>query len=102
MSSTQKVSYPHTPDYVRLLPPGEIITEKIFEMGIDAAELAKRCELPEEVITQLLEAKIPLSPEIADKLEKVTWMPAETLLRFEKRYQEDLDFIQKNPDYPVI
>jgi len=34
----------HTPNYINLLPPGRVLAEKMFEMGIDAAELARRME----------------------------------------------------------
>lgn len=100
--STTKIRYPHTPDYIRLLPPGEIITEKIFEMGINAEELAKRCEISVEIIQKFLKAEIELTVEMAEKLEQVTWIPAETMMKFEKSYRQDLRFLHDNPDYPTI
>jgi len=93
---------PFQPNYVRLLPPGEVIAEKIFEMGIDDAELARRCNLPLDAIQKLLKAETPLTAEIADKIEKITWMNAEGLMRLETRYRKDLVFVQQHPDYPVV
>ena len=98
----RKTAVPFTPNYVRLLPPGEVIAEKIFELGIDDAELARRCELPLEIIQQLLKADVPLTKEIADKIEKVTWMNADGMMRLENRYRNDLMFVLQNPDYPVV
>ena len=98
----RKKAAPFKPNYVRLLPPGEVIAEKIFEMGIDDAELARRCGLPLETVQQLLKAETPLTKEIADKIEKVTWMTADGMMRLETRYRNDLVFIQQNPDYPVV
>ena len=95
-------SVPFRPNYIRLLPPGEVIAEKMFELGIDEAELARRCELALETIQKLLKAEIPLSQEIADKIEEVTWMNAEGMMRLETRYQNDLEFIRQHPDYPVV
>ena len=91
-----------SPNYVRLLPPGEVIAEKIFEMGIDDAELARRCELSLETIQQLLKAETPLTKDVADKIEKVTWMNADGMIRLETRYRNDLEFMQQNPDFPVV
>ena len=93
---------PFQPNYIRLLPPGEVIAEKLFELGIDESEFTRRCELPLETVRQLLKAEIPLTKETADKIEKVTWMNAEGMMRLEARYRNDLTFLQQNPDYPVV
>ena len=92
----RKKAAPFRPNYIRLLPPGEVIAEKIGEMGIDETELALRCELPPETIQNLLQAAIPLTREIADKIEKVTWMNAEGMMRLETRYRNDLESIQRH------
>lgn len=96
-----KSSYPHTPNYITLLPLGNVIAEKMFEMGIDAAELAKRCDLPEETIQGILKVEIPLTIEIADKIEKATWMPASLLMRFEENYRKDVEHSKQHPTIPA-
>jgi len=98
----RKKAAPFRPNYVRLLPPGEVIAEKMFEMGIDATELARRCGLPSETIQRLLKAETPLTEEIADKIENVTKMNAGGMMRLETRYRNDLVFIQQHPDCPVV
>jgi plasmid maintenance system antidote protein VapI len=98
----RKKAAPFQPNYIRLLPPGEVIAEKIFELGFDATELAQRCSLPLETIQKLLTAEMPLTKEIADKIEKITWMDADGMMRLETRYRNDLEFIQQNPDYPTV
>jgi len=98
----RKKAAPFRPNYIRLLPPGEVIAEKIDEMGIDAVELAQRCELPQEMIQKLLKAEIPFTKEIAEKIEKVTRMSAEGMMRLETRYRNDLEFVQRHPDCPVV
>jgi len=90
------------PNYITLLPPGKIITEKIFEMGIDAVELAQRCNLSLDTIQKLLNAEIPLTQEIAQEIERVTWMSADGMMRIEESYQRNLLFHKKHPDYPVL
>jgi len=103
MSVIEKIrTYSATPNYITLIPVGDTISEKMFEMGINAAELAKRCELSEETIQKLLKAEIPLSPEIAKKIETATWMSADLLLRLDDRYYKNLAFHKDHPDYPVL
>jgi len=43
----------HSPNYVYILPPGELIEEKISEMGIDVSELVTRMEVPVEIVERL-------------------------------------------------
>ena len=98
----KKIATPFRPNYIRLLPPGEVIAEKIGEMDIDEAEFARRCGLPLETIQQLLHADIPLTKDVADKVEKVTLMNADGMMRLESRYRSDLEFTQQHPEYPVV
>jgi plasmid maintenance system antidote protein VapI len=92
---------PHTPNYIYLMPPGEILGEKIFEMGIDAVELAKRMKVSIKTVEQLLKTEIPLTPTLADKIEKVTWIPATFMLRAEKSYREKCIFAMEHPEIPA-
>ena len=55
----------------------------MFEMGIDAAELARRMNVSVETFEKLLRFEIPLTREVVDKLEKATWMNA--VVRIEKK-----------------
>lgn len=98
----RRKSAPSKPNYITLLPPGKIISEKIFEMGIDATELANRCNLSLETIQQLLNAEIPLTLDIARAIERVTWMQADGMMRVEESYQNNLRFHKEHPDYPVL
>jgi len=94
--------YSAIPNYITLTPVGETISEKMFEMGIDAAELARRCDLPETTIRRLLNAEIPLTPEVAKRIETATWMSADLLLRLNERYHRNLAFHKDHPDEPVL
>jgi len=98
----EKKTYSAIPNYITLTPVGETISEKMFEMGIDEAELARRCDLPKETIQNLLKAEIPLTLEIAKKIETATWMSADLLLRLDERYYRNLAFHKDHPDYPVL
>lgn len=102
MTTITKPAYPHSQDYVVLTPPGKVLAEKIHEMGIDANELAKRCEIPLETVQRLLIAETAVTKEIAERLEKVTWIPAKNWIRYEENYQKRLEFVKQHPDYPVF
>jgi plasmid maintenance system antidote protein VapI len=102
VSAQQKGEYvSHTPNYITLLPPGEIIAEKMFQMGIDAAELASRMKVPLETIEKLLRFEIPLTESVAKKLERATWMSADLMLRHEKSYRINLAYAKEHTDIPV-
>ena len=73
----------------------------MFEMGIDAAELAKRMKIPVETIEKLLRYEIPLTRAVAEKLEKATWMPADLMVRHEASYREKLAFAKEHPEIPA-
>ena len=98
----QKKRYlPHTPNYINLLPPGRVMAEKMFEMGIDAAELARRMEVPVEIIEQLLRFEIPLTEDVAQKIEKATWMNANLMMRHEASYRTELAYAMEHPEIPA-
>ena len=89
------------PNYIYLLPPGEILEEKLFEMGIDAVELAQRMKVPVETIEKLLRVEIPLTESVAKKIEKTTWMPADVMMQFEKSYRAKLAYAMEHPEIPA-
>ena len=91
----------HTPNYICILPPGRVLAEKMFEMGIDATELARRMDVPVEIIEKLLRFEIPLTQEIADKIQEVTWMNAGLMMRHESSYREKLAFAMEHPEIPA-
>jgi plasmid maintenance system antidote protein VapI len=91
----------HTPNYINLMTPGDIVSEKMFEMGINAVELAKRMNVSVKTVEQLLNAEIPLTQTLAEKIENVTWMPASFMLRVEKSYREKCIFATEHPEIPA-
>jgi len=91
----------HTSNYITLLPPGEVIEEKMFEMGIDATELASRMKVPVDTIEKLLRYEIPLTEDVARKLEAATWMDAGLMLQHEKSYRTNLAYAMEHPEIPA-
>ena len=98
---TKKRTYPHTPNYITLLPPGEILLEKLSEMEMSTEGLAERSGLPVEVIRRLLNAEIAVTPEIAERLEKATRIPVRNWLRHEEIYRKNSEYSKQHPEIPV-
>jgi plasmid maintenance system antidote protein VapI len=97
----KKPDLSHKPNYICILPPGEIIAEKMFEMGIDAAELAKRMKVPVETLEKLIHFEIPLTESMAKKIEKVTWIPVRAMMSHEKNSRENLKYAMEHPEIPA-
>ena len=91
----------HTPNYINILPPGDLIEEKISEMGIDTAELARRMEVPIEIVERLIRFEIPLTQALAEKVEKATQMPARNMMRYEKNFRRNLEYAMTYPEIPA-
>jgi plasmid maintenance system antidote protein VapI len=83
------------------LPVGEIIAEKIFEMGLDADTLAQRMKVPVETVKKLIRFEIPLTENLAKKLERATWMPAHVMLHYETRWRENFAYAMEHPEIPA-
>jgi len=97
----QRRHLPHMPNYINLLPPGRVLAEKIFEMGIDAAELARRMNVSALTIEKLLRFEIPLTESLAKKIEKATWMDAKMMMNHEKSYRTKLVYAMEHPETPA-
>ncbi|GLZ14007.1 hypothetical protein Acsp04_42420 [Actinomadura sp. NBRC 104425] len=73
------------PDYA--VPPGETIREFLDELGMSQRQLAVRLGLTAKHVNQLIQGLVPLSPEVAQRLELVTGMSARMWNRLEADYQ---------------
>ncbi|MEV0581613.1 HigA family addiction module antitoxin [Nonomuraea sp. NPDC050310] len=76
---------PGVPDYA--VPPGETIREYLDELGMTQRELATRLDLSPKHVNRLVQGLVPLSAEIAQRLELVTGMPSRLWNRLEADYQ---------------
>ncbi|KAB2908728.1 MAG: HigA family addiction module antidote protein [Ignavibacteriales bacterium] len=69
-------------------PPGETLSERLEELGISSETFAAQVNLPEEVVISVLKGDAPITPEIAEKLEKALKLPACFWLNMQKDYDE--------------
>ncbi|WP_084518143.1 ImmA/IrrE family metallo-endopeptidase [Microtetraspora niveoalba] len=83
--STTEIHPSGAPDYA--VPPGETIREYLDELGMTQRELATRLGLSAKHVNRLIQGLVPLSHEIAQRLELVTGMPAKLWNRLEADYQ---------------
>jgi len=90
LQTTVPQTIPHVPNYVIPVAPGEILEEKLGEMGMSVDQLAERTGLSSEQVFLLFKGAIPLTPMVAEKLETVTKIPTNNWNRYERRYREDL------------
>jgi HTH-type transcriptional regulator/antitoxin HigA len=72
------------------IPPGATIREQLEDRGMTQREFALRMETPEEHISQLLDGKVELTPDVSTRLESVLGLPVNFWHRLDAAYLEDL------------
>lgn len=86
MSSTTRNEY--MPDSVT--PPGEILVEKLEELGMSQAELAIRIGRTKKMINEIAKGKAPILSDTALLLERVLGVPARFWINAEGLYRDYL------------
>jgi HTH-type transcriptional regulator / antitoxin HigA len=76
------------------VPPGETLRELLEEQGVSQRELASRADLSPKHVNRLVQGLVPLSADIAMRLERVTGTPARIWNRLEADYRSDLERIR--------
>jgi len=82
------LTYAYEPDFVT--PPGEMLEEKLQEIGMSQAELAARIGRTRKTVNELIKGKAPLLPETAVQLERVLGVPARFWASAEANYRQAL------------
>ena len=88
-------------NYIVLMPPGDVLKEKIFEMGMDASVLAHHCKLPVEIILGILDTSVEMTQVIAEKLEHVTRIQADSWMRMEEDYRKRKKLTANTQKYSI-
>lgn len=81
-----ELSAPFAPDWV--LPPGESILDIAEERGWTQAELAQRLGYSEKHMSQLINGKVPLTVDAAQRLERVVGSTMDFWLALEANFQK--------------
>ncbi|RJF40365.1 addiction module antidote protein, HigA family [Actinomyces sp. 2119] len=74
------------PNYV--VPTGDFVEEWMEDQGVSAAELSRRLGVSRRHVSRLLHGEVPLSREMALRLEEVTGVPARIWNLHETGYRE--------------
>jgi HTH-type transcriptional regulator/antitoxin HigA len=80
------------------VPPGETLLELLEERGMSQRDLARRTGLSPKHVNKLLHGLVPLSADVAVRLERVTGLPANFWNRREANYRSDLERIRSKRD----
>lgn len=81
-----ELSAPFAPDWI--LPPGESVLDLSEERGWKQAELAQRLGYSEKHISQLINGKVPVTVDAAQRLERVLGSSMDFWLTLEANYQK--------------
>lgn len=81
-----------------LLPPGTYVEEWLEDQEINQQELASRLEVSPKHLSQVINGHVPISPEMAAKLEAVTGYPVEFWLEHQARYTARLTELKITAD----
>ncbi len=75
-----------SPDYA--VPPGETLREILDDRRVAPAELARQTDLTVEQVRQILTGEVPLSHDVALRIDQVTDVPHRFWMNLESNYQE--------------
>lgn len=100
MVTTKQTLYP-LGDVDYAVPPGETLRELLAELGLTQRELARRADLSPKHVNRLLQGLVPLSADVATRLERVTGTPARIWNRLEADYRSDLERIRAQRELTV-
>lgn len=97
MATGEKKLYPlGDTDYA--VPPGETLRELLDEQGLTQRDLARRADLSPKHVNRLLQGLVPLSADVAQRLERVTGTPARIWNSLEAGYRSDLQRLRSDRD----
>ena len=72
------------------IPPGATIKEQLADRGMSQKEFAIRMNLSEKHVSQLINGKVELTPEVANHLEMVFGIPASFWNNLEANYRDKI------------
>lgn len=90
-----ELSAPFAPDWV--LPPGETILEIAEERGWTEVELGRRLGYSETHVSQLVNGEVPVTKDVAQRLEQVLGSSLDFWLSLETNFQTHLARLEAEP-----
>jgi len=89
--------YLYEPDYA--VSPGEILDEYLESYEMTQDELAQQLEISQEVVRAMIEARLPIVPETAVKLQKIFQRPAHFWINLQNHYEQTLTRLEQRKSY---
>lgn len=80
-------------DAIIAIPPGTTIKELLQDQKISQKKFAERINLSEKDMDRLINGEMPLTEDIANRLEFAIGVPAEFWNKLEKNYRKKLAMI---------
>ncbi|MBF0464348.1 MAG: HigA family addiction module antidote protein [Nitrospirae bacterium] len=77
--------YKYNPDYA--VSPGEILEEHLAVKKMKKSDFAKQCNLNPMTISRIISGKCKITPEMADKFERILEVPASVWNNLESSYR---------------
>lgn len=74
----------------KVFPPGEILRDELEERGWTQSVLAEVMGRPEATVSEIINGKRRISPEIAEDLAEALGISAESWVRMEAMYRQRL------------
>lgn len=78
--------------------PGGLVAMEIEERRITQKEFAKKINVHPVYLNRVLNGKLPITFEMAKKIEDALGINAETLVKMQKQYEEDRKLIKERED----
>ena len=77
--------------------PGEILADELEELGLSAAELARRIEVPPNRVSQIIAGKRSITADTALRLGRYFGTAPEFWMNLQKTYELDLARAELGP-----
>ncbi len=78
-------SYKYEPDYA--VPPGWILEERLDALQMSQEELARRCNRSPKLISDIIEGKVAIHPDMALQFQKALGLDARIWLGIDSDYR---------------
>lgn len=86
----------------RPIHPGEFLKDELDELGISAAELARRIHVPANRVSQILAGRRNISADTALRLGRWFGTGPQIWLNLQQAYELDLALLELGPELETI
>ena len=84
-----------TDGHIIAVPLGATIQEQLDRLNMSVEEFSQQAGLTQDDANRLLDGSMMITPDIAERLERVLGIPAKYWIALDKRYRDKLMQMQK-------